>query len=188
MNYYAYLFHNINLVFCIIVVETMKVMLLTNEHHFHLDMKNAADVVANILLFETIVSILTAPGLGALNDILGRRNVILISYVIGSIAIFYMAFASRLYPDFVICRIIFRLFVSCGFASPITGDYIREETQGKAAGIRFIFTSIGGVLGAVYIKVMLYFSGLTTILVIVSIYIFIAGIISFTFLKGGNYH
>ncbi len=145
-------------------------------------------MVADILLFETIVSVIISPALGALNDILGRRNVILMSYLLASVAIFWMSIANHIYPDFLVCKIIFRLFVACGFASPITGDYIREETQGKAAGIRFIFTSIGGVLGAGYLKIMLHLTSLKILLGIVSIYVFFSGIITFLFLKGGNYH
>lgn len=73
-----------------------------------------------------------------------------------SISILLMPQFNNVFPGFVICRVIHSLFLTAGFATPLTGDYIRIETLGIAAGIRFFFTALGALLGAGFIKLMLH--------------------------------
>ena len=97
-NYYSYLFHNFCILFILVPVETLNVMVLTGEEHFGLSSKVAAQTVANLILFETILRIFISPVLGILNDKIGRRNVLTTFYLLSSFSLYLLPRVSSIYP------------------------------------------------------------------------------------------
>eukprot|EP01016_Furgasonia_blochmanni_P029260 TRINITY_DN30796_c0_g1_i2.p1 TRINITY_DN30796_c0_g1~~TRINITY_DN30796_c0_g1_i2.p1 ORF type:complete len:480 (-),score=137.74 TRINITY_DN30796_c0_g1_i2:79-1518(-) len=187
-NYLMAIAHVTAIVTIIISVESIKVMILTHKDYLAVDHRDAPLYVGQIFLFDIAVRIVASAVAGVLNDYLGRKIIVSAGYLITALGVGMLPYQKSVYPGFVFWWCVYTFGMVTANSAPLSGDYIHNETKGKAAGITFFATACGGILGTLVTGVLLDFCSLGFILSVFAVFGVCIAFVSTLFLRGGLYH
>ncbi|KAJ1550904.1 hypothetical protein HK096_004303, partial [Nowakowskiella sp. JEL0078] len=102
----------------------------------------------SLTFYDELFSLVMVWVWGLTSDIIGRRTVYSLAYIFMAIGLFIFTFASDVYPQLLIFRLIFALGGSAGscMLTAVLADYAGEEDRGKISAVVGLMTGCGALL------------------------------------------
>jgi len=186
-NYYAAQIQQIMMVFAFTLGDTLQPMILLDNKYYNIAKESAGSMNASILAIDLPVRILLAPLYGALADHFGRRPMFIYSIISLSLGFLTAPFHSKVFPGYMISRLLMVNGAICSLVLPFNADYVDNSSKGRAAGIAYTVGAGGALIASAMLIIFqkLEFS-LGKIYLIVGTIILVCGFLNSIWLKGGR--
>ena len=143
------------------------------------------DVNGSLVFYDELLSIILLGTWGVLSDRLGRQIVFVSGFLVMGAAITAYPFATRVYPDLLLFRLIFGTGAAAcsSMITAVLADYVGERHKGKVSGAVGLCSGLGAVIGAfVFIALPDHFLGASNDVVLALKYSFVVvGCLSMVF-------
>ncbi|CAK69322.1 unnamed protein product (macronuclear) [Paramecium tetraurelia] len=165
-NYFCSLCHYFVMTFIFVSVESLQPLLFNQRYGIH--PKDAGMQNGYMLLIDIATKCIFAPIVGIMSDKVGRVPVLQVGIILTALSISSMGFAEDIYPQYCISRIQYAIGAITLATIPFLGDYVLDQTKGKASAINVILAAFGALFSATVITKLLTqsFSLKTTYIVV----------------------
>ena len=156
INYICSLIHFVTMLFSFLITDTLQPMILLDPRYFNVDKETSGELIAKILVILLVFKIIVSPFYGYCIDRFGR--VIMLRYAALNIFLGYLSvsYQETVFPGFLISKLLFSNGGTIYALVPFNADYVDDSTKGKAAGLQLTLGTIGGLLGALFVKMLLW--------------------------------
>ena len=187
INYICSLLHFLTMLFSFLITDTLQPMILLDPHYFNIDKETSGELIAKILVILLVFKIFISPFYGYCIDRFGR--VIMLRYAAINILLGYLSvpYQKSVFPGFLISKILFSNGGTIYALVPFNADYVHDSSKGKAAGLQLTLGTVGGLLGALFVKMLLWLGFDLSQCYIISGFIVFTSTMLYSFgLKPGN--
>jgi MFS family permease len=143
-NFVAMIAHYTLMTFIFVSVEVLQPILFSDRF----PSKDPGRQNANVLIADIVTKLLFAPFFGVMNDRFGRQYVLIYGIVMASLALFLMPFCSTLYPEYLLCRILYAHGAIAIATIPLLADYIKQCSKGRVSSINVVGASFGAIISS----------------------------------------
>ena len=177
------------MVFAFGITDTLQPLILLDKTYYNIDKNEAGTTLAIILFFQLLIKMSVSIIYGFASDKFGRKPVLYFGLFSLTIGLVLAPCFNEVFPGFLLAK----LFVSNGCTAiailPFNGDYVHDESKGRAAGVTVTLNAIGALLSNLFLK-MLLIKGYTLQFCywVSAAIIFVAFAVNTFGLKGGKYY
>lgn len=177
------------MVFAFGITDTLQPLILLDKSYYNIDRNHAGGLLALILFFQLLIKMSVSIIYGFASDKFGRKPVLYFGLCSLTAGLILAPCFDEVFPGFMLAK----LFVSNGCTAiailPFNGDYIHDESKGKAAGVTVTLNAVGALLSNLFLKVLISKEyNLQFCYWVSAAIIFVAFAINTIGLKGGRYY
>jgi MFS family permease len=100
-----------------------------------------------VIIFDVTVKIITAPVLGYLTDLKGRKYMNLTGIIIIGVTMMAMPWFKN-FPFYIFLRCLYAVGAMAISVIPLLADYVHKGSRGRCAAILVFMSSLGAVCSA----------------------------------------
>lgn len=109
---------------------------------------------ATILMVDIVIKLAFAPVFGVLSDRFGRQLILMYGIATASLGFSLMGICTKVYSEFLLCRILFAQGAIAIVTVPLLADYVKDQSKGKASCLNVIGAACGALLSSSIISMM----------------------------------
>lgn len=159
-NFYANVIHNFILGFLLSAVELLQKYLLTDPHYYNLSPSEVFHTTVILTTVDLGSRLIFFTAYGILLDRIGRKKMAIGAYINISIALACFPlhscapFFANIFPWLYIARVLYASGTSMLIVMPFVGDYVENDSKGRALSINTAALSSGLVLAVLMCKLL----------------------------------
>lgn len=120
----------------------------------------------DLVFYDNLYLIVFISIFGAFHDVIGRKLVCSIGFLLISISMFLYPFAGSVYPQLLLIRLIFSNGICAVVTQPLLADYVKHTSKGFCGGISALLSGLGALFAVFGLMKLHYFMSYGSIYIV----------------------
>ena len=121
-------------------------VLIQDKEYYDIPQDHLGDIYGSFGTYVECFALISELTSGYLQDIFGRKVIVVVSLFLQSITSAILPFGGSLYPGLFLIRIVQATSVAWCLTTPLLPDYVTDQSKGKAGGYYQLAANLGSLL------------------------------------------